>query len=127
DGADVERLHRLRDRNSGGISVSAREGQRDGGLIEGGRVLLRHDAADAGSGTQLQRRRHGGETPSRHREPAVRAALLAESGSDWQTPSPGRGRQGVGAGGGPREDEQVPLHRRASYRVLVSAVSAEEA
>ena len=113
---DVERLDRRRDDCAGRVSVPGREGQRHGPVVHGRRVLLRDDGDHASRGTELPRRGLRRRAARRDREPAPRSALLAESGSDRQALSTGRRREDVGRDRRGREDQQVPLHRRAARR-----------
>ena len=117
-GSDVERFDRLRDGRAGRISVPGREGQRHGSGVERGRTLLRHDGAHDSPGTQLPRRGFRRRAARRHREPAVRPALLAESGSDRQALSTGRQRQDRGSRSSgsrrPANTSSSPSRRRSS-------------
>ena len=124
---DVERFDRHRDDRAGRVSVPGREGQRHGPVVDGGRVLLRHDGDRAARRAEFPRRGLVRRAARRDREPAPRPALLAESGSARQAFSTGRRREAMGRDRRDREDQQVHLHRRAAVGLRLPAVPAEAA
>ena len=88
-----------------GYSVPGWQGQRDGASRRGSTSIY-FDAMGLplAAGPQLPRRRRRGRAARRDREPAVRATLLAESGSDRQAVPAGGQSDGVGPDGRARED-----------------------
>ena len=116
--SDVERLDRLDDDCTGRLSVPSRQGQRHDSLVESRRILFRHDGHPAAPGPQLQHRRRRRRAARRHRQPATRQALLAESGSARQALSAERPGEDVGPdrrrGQRPRSTSSSPSRRRTS-------------